>query len=172
MEIINHKPFQLKPLPDNAGEVLSEVTKRLQFNFWLSAGTALGLYRDGDLIANDTDLDVAVVGWEGIGEAIKEQVGWEVLREVNYQGKPQQIAFIKDELIFDVYIHWPEGDNMVNYGESGKQVMPKWMYNSLKWKDTKYGLMPFPSDPEAYFKIRYGDDWQTPQEKKPKFEEI
>lgn len=169
MEVKNHKPFSVQPMNlDNAKAVLEKAIKHLKVKFWMSAGTALGLYRDGDFIEGDTDIDIALLGYKGIENDL---FNWDIIRTVYHEGKPQQIAYMEDGVIFDVYIHWAEGDDYVNYNERGKQKMPKWMYDEQVMIDTKYGQLPFPKDPKKYFKIRYGD-WQVKQNKKANYEKI
>ena len=173
MEVTNLKPFKLEPIDKElAGKVLLEGVSKLNIPYWVSAGTALGLYRDKDFIDGDTDIDIAMVGFEGIDKSIKERLDFEEIRNVYHEGRPQQIALRKDGIIFDIYIHWQEGDDYVNYGESGRQRMPLYMYNDLKTINTKYGELNFPSNPEEYFRIRYGEDWSIPQNKKPAFEKV
>lgn len=61
LHIINSPELRIEPLKENAGELLKEIVSRLDKPYWISAGTALGLYRDGDLIKGDTDLDFAML---------------------------------------------------------------------------------------------------------------
>jgi hypothetical protein len=172
MEVKNLKSFRTDPIDkDIAGKVLIDGINKLNLPYWVSAGTALGLYRDKDFIDGDTDVDIAMIGFEGIDNIIRESLGFEEIRNVYHEGKPQQLAFRSNDIIFDIYIHWQENNDYVNYGEMGKQRMPVYMYSNLKSITTKYGNLNFPSDPEEYFKIRYGD-WQTPQSKKAHYEAI
>ena len=174
MEVKNLKSFRLNPInKEIAGRIMLEGIKKLNMPYWVSAGTALGLYRDKDFIDNDTDVDIAMLGYKGIDKDIRERLtGFEEIRNVYHNGEPQQLAFIKDEIIFDIYIHWQiEEYYYINTGESGIQRMPVYMYNTLKEIETKYGKLTFPKDPEEYFKIRYGD-WQIPQNKKAHYEKV
>ena len=168
MEVRHLRSFSVQPMGDNAEQVLKKAVDFLKVPYWMSAGTALGLYRDGDFVPGDTDIDIALVGYDGIE---KDMPPFELIRTVYHEGKPQQLAYMEDGIIFDVYIHWSEGDDYVNYNERGKQRMPKWMYDEQTFIETKYGRLPFPKDPEKYFEIRYGD-WQTPQNKKAHYEAI
>lgn len=167
MEVNNLKSFQLKPV-ENKG-LISEVAGMLKFKYWVSAGTALGLYRDDDLVEGDTDIDFALIGYDGVDNDIRA-LGFDEIRNVYHEEKPQQLAFIYNDTIIDFYIHWEEGDDYVNYGERGKQRMPKYMYDTRQIM-TKYGLLPFPKYPEEYFERRYGD-WKIKQDKKAIYETI
>lgn len=174
MVIKNLKPFKLRPLSETpeAVNILIDATTRVKRDYWMSAGTALGLYRDHDLMPNDTDIDIAMIAYKGIYEDLKAWFeDYDIIREVWYHDEIMQFATRKNDIIFDIYIHRKEGDNYVNFAESGKQSMPAAIYDDLRVFETKYGPLPFPGDIEKYLTIRYGD-WQTPQNKKPNFEKI
>ena len=141
-----------------------------KINYWVSAGTALGLYRDGDYIKGDTDLDIAMVWEPGLERKICDLIGGEVIRTAYENGKPMQIAMIKEGVIVDIYFHHRVGEEIENHSQSGWTRMRANICTDPKWMKTKYGLLPIPK--EAYFEIRYGDDWMIPQNKKPKFYEV
>lgn len=169
--VTNYPCLKIEPLNEYAVEILNEAIT-LKREFWMSAGTALGLYRDGDFIEGDTDIDIAMKGYDGIDKEILDTFqGFELARSAYCQGKPMQLALIKKGVILDIYFHWEEGENYVNYNDNGKTIMPKEIYTPVML-DTKYGKLPFPNPPERYFEIRYGADWKIPQDKKPIFYEI
>jgi len=161
---------------DLYGRVFMEGVACLQRPFWVSAGTCIGLFRDGDFVIGDTDVDVAMIAWDGWERDI---VSWLELEGFKVYGTysspteslPTQVAFIKDGVIFDTYSHYLDGDDYISYGAAGKVVMPRSIYDNLLMIDTKYGPLPFPNPPEEYLRIRYGEDWKTPQDgKKPNFQ--
>lgn len=159
MEVKNHKHFTLKPLDkQKAGEVLQEVVKKLP-RYWVSAGTALGLYRDKDFITGDTDIDVEMFGEDAV------DLDYPLIRTVTHEGKIQQRAYMINDTIFDIYFYYKEGDEYVNYNEQGEMRFPCHYFDTLEMINTKYGTLPFPSPIEDYLKYRYGD-WQTPSNKK------
>lgn len=169
MQVNNVKYFDLNALPPHAPSILIEGASRFA-KYWLSAGTALGLYRDNDLIEGDTDIDIAMIGYDGIEKEIRGKMAdYELLRTTHHEDKPMQLAYRKNEVIFDIYIHWPEGDNYVNYGERGKQIMPARIYKQAMKLPTKYGDFYFPDPIEEYLTIRYGSDWHIPQRIKPHY---
>lgn len=165
--------LKIQPLNGNAAKVFQETVKRIsKYKYWISAGTLLGLYRDGDFIKGDTDLDFAFIGHDGIEKEIGASLeGYELVRTVVHNGKPMQLAFAKDDVLVDLYIHYLEGDNYVNYSESGKQIMPKEIYDNAQVLSLKYGLVKTPHPIDKYLTIRYGD-WKTPRDSKPHFEKI
>ena len=158
--LIKNEQFDFKGLDERSPKVLREGYDRLKMKKWLGAGTLLGLYRDGDLIKGDTDIDVEVQGYEGVDEDILK-IGFKLIRTAYEGDKPMQIAFQKDDTIFDVYIFWEE-EEMINHNELGVMKFDKKFFQ-LTELDTKYGKFNVPSPTDEYLSIRYGKDWQTPK---------
>lgn len=138
---------------------------------WLSAGTALGFWRGNDFIPGDTDIDLAIIGYEDIDKEIKAAFAdWELIRTGYCKGKPMQIAYRKYGVIFDIFIHWKVEDNYYNFSQLGITKMAVGLYDNAKEYSTKYGPFPLPHPPEVYLETRYGPDWRTPKDEKPRFE--
>jgi len=166
MEAINHRPFGINPLNDNAPEVLKQA-HLLDITYWLAAGTLLGLYRNGDFIPGDTDIDIEVEGYKGVDRCLFATFEhMDLIRTVYDSGRPMQIAFIYKEVIFDIYIFWREGESMINHNDQGTMEIPGRFYDDLGTLKTKYGKFPVPSPTEDYLVIRYGSDWRMPQKHK------
>lgn len=162
--------LKIEPLNENAPAVFKDVVSKLQY-YWVSAGTALGLYRDKDFIPGDTDLDFALIGYDGVmSQIINALDGYKLVRSIICEGKPMQLAFMKDGVLVDIYFHYLCGDKYENYSESGKQTMLKEIYENLETRETKYDKVSFVKDMDKYLITRYGDDWKIPSDKKPKFE--
>lgn len=89
------KQHKLKNHP--ADEVLEEgikILNNLGLFCWISAGTALAIYRDGKLIEADTDIDVAIYGkdyTEKIAQKFFEK-DFNLIRAADKNNKPQQRA--------------------------------------------------------------------------------
>ncbi len=147
---------------------MKNITKRLKgVKWWLSAGTALGFYRDKDFIPNDTDIDIAIEGdWDNdqrsyFAELFKDH---RLIREAIWDGHIMQMAYQDtNNCIFDFYFYYPDGKNRINHNEMGTMTKPRYGIKKLK---TKYGSYPFPDPIEDYLLIRYGKDWKIPQQKK------
>lgn len=124
--------------------------------WWMSAGTALGLYRDGDFIKEDTDIDIGVLG----GEIVEIPTLIE-FRQTFWRGKIMQQAFKdKNNMILDVFHYYDDviPNKLFAASELGYIVKP--LFN-IKELDTKYGKLPFLNPIEDYLTDRYGD-WETP----------
>lgn len=169
MLVTNYTTYAVGPLGTNASSVMLDGFKNLKdFDYWISAGTALGFYRDKDFIVGDTDIDIEMLWHKGIDNEIKSAMsnGFDLIRDIYHNGEPQQIAFIKDNVIFDIYIYQLEEDNIVNNSEGGLMKLPYKYFKDLKNIDTKYGSFPAPNPIEDYLKLRYGKDWNIPLHKK------
>ena len=69
MRIMNHRNFVLRPLNTLfAPDVLKQTY--LLDDYYISGGTLLGMHRDGDFIAGDSDIDIDVIGYNGIDKYI------------------------------------------------------------------------------------------------------
>lgn len=152
---------------------------------FVSSGTLLGLFRDGDFIPDDSDIDIDIITTTGEGIALVEELteayketDWKLVRtqtlEYGQHNIPMQIAFQTESgLIIDHYIFYTdvvvgqenEGKGLqCNINEHGIMQYP---YFDITWQhNDKYGFMPCPHPMVDYFKVRYGDDWMTPQDNK------
>jgi hypothetical protein len=165
LKIVNHKPWPPTELNDNAPSVLA-MANLLPMKYWLAGGTLLGLYRDGDFIYGDTDIDVEVEGYQGVDVDIVEVLDAELIRTIYHDTRPMQLAFLKDENVFDVYVLWRVDGSMVNYNEMGVMKTPYHFYDVLETIYTEYGKYPAPSPINEYLNVRYGPNWQTPSKSK------
>ena len=169
MKVLHYKPFVIRQLKtfEHPEEVLFDGLDRLKrHHVWVSSGTMLGLYRDKDFIPNDTDIDVGIWGGPTREEILKDMEGYRLIREVEHEEKPMQLAFEKDDLIFDIYFYYEEGKTLKNTNEMGEMVKPKYLFETLGELETKYGTIPTPNPLEEYLNIRYGKDWKIPSNKK------
>ncbi|MEE8341731.1 MAG: LicD family protein [Candidatus Neomarinimicrobiota bacterium] len=144
--------------------------------FWLDAGTLLGIYRDGDLIAWDYDADIGILAdhcdtvaalkynyfpryiikkrsirnrWiPGDTRVVKIKTTWEKLQQLNFH--------------IDLFCVYPVNDKY-RWVDSGvlKQVDRKFFDNldHLDWEGRK---IPVPGHVEEYLSLRYGN-WQIPE---------
>lgn len=149
----------------NSGDVFRWCVDRIKMKYVATFGTALGLYRDNDFIPNDTDLDIDVVGYEGIEKDLTERLQAELIRRVMWNGKPSQLAYLKDGIIFDISVNWEHQGLYATFRDDGLWAIDKDEYDNPLKKETKYGSVFFPCNVEKYLEMRYGD-WKTPTNKK------
>ena len=166
--------ISIEGMLDMVGHVLEEGVEALDkagIPYWLSAGTALGLYRDGKIIADDSDIDVGVMN-DTSAERIEEvllDAGFLANRFRNFRGAPWQRAFVKDGIAFDVSFYSPNGDYYINHTPGGIIRKPKHLLEDLHTTSFNGKEYRIPS-PQKYLKWRYGD-WQTPSNSKGVYDE-
>lgn len=164
--LIEHRDYKMESLGDKpASRVLREGVEAIEktgIRYWLSSGTLLGIYRDGGLMREDTDVDIGIIGADpGIVEEIMEKAGFELIRSLNYQGFAQQRAFIKDDVIFDIYFNYLQNGFYVNFNEHGWIRKPAEILSWLCMIDFEGKKYECP-DSERYLTWRY-DDWEIPK---------
>jgi hypothetical protein len=166
MDIKNHRPFKMDAF--NVGTapwVLRQVY--LLNDAFISGGTLLGLYRDGDFIPGDTDIDVDIIGYDGIGEYLFRTLGhMDLIRTGYHNNRPMQTAFMYRGIIFDVWIFWREDSQLVNHNDMGVMKVPIKFFDNPSNLKTKYGNFNTPGPINDYLAFRYGPDWKTPQKSK------
>jgi phosphorylcholine metabolism protein LicD len=152
----------------HAAEVLAagaDLLDGLGLWWWLSAGTALGVVRDGRLIPHDTDLDVGVLDDPpGVLDRVHlafAAVGWAPARTMPYQR-----AYTSRGVIFDVYAYRRSGDQLVADTDCGRLAKPAGLFDPLAWLPFAGRLYPLPSPPAEYLQVRYGPGWRTPTRSK------
>lgn len=159
-------PFVRIDTLNNPEARLIMVKKLLEgYKWYLGFGNALGFHRDGDLIPNDTDIDLCVIvddiDPEKVVQDFKQYFTY--AREVKRGEQIHQAAFQDDDLlIIDICFYYKHGKNYISYAEGGKWIDD----DQIEWRDTKYGQFPFPKDIEAYLERRYGKNWIIPSSDK------
>lgn len=157
----------------NAGDALKilkegcQILDELDVTYWLSAGTALGAYRDGlsdEFLQKDTDLDVGIYDDKDF-QKIKlafENHGFDTYRHYQTNGRWSQLALRKQSIIFDLYFFYPINGELVNYNESGKMTKPLYLIEDMDELEVRGMPYPVPTPIEDYLVVRYGKDWKTP----------
>lgn len=169
MKIYNSPNLRIEPLNDNAYDVLLAAYQLMPCEFLLVTGTALGIHRDSKLIEGDTDIDIAVIGFEGVrADLLEALIGFELVREVTTD-RTMQMVFIKDGVLLDVFIFWKEGKVYYNKTESGILNIPIHLFDNKKLTETKHGTFYFPNPIGDYLELTYGNDWGVPLNKKPNY---
>lgn len=137
-------------------ETLNEIKQYLPEKWWISAGTALWLYRDGDWFGENADVDIGVISNE-----ILVIPGLTEFRRTTWRGRVMQQAFKdKRNVIFDIFHYYTDviPNKLFAASELGYIVKPLF---DIKELPTKYGNLPFLNPIEDYLTDRYGD-WKTP----------
>jgi len=146
----------------------SSILKRMNVPFWVAAGTALGLYRDGNFISHDTDIDIEIIGYpEGLIGAFEKE-GFQICRIWRHNNNYMQTAFYDIENgrnIFDIYYYYKEGEDLVNHNDHGKMIIPGRFTNSIEMLLYMGEEFPFLKPVEDYLEVRY-KNWRKPEPRK------
>ena len=168
-------PFDTnQKMPSGAVSVMHEccdVLKELDLNYRISDGTILGIYRNGKFIAHDNDIDVEIIGDDGV-ESIElafKSKGMTLGRKVIFKGKIQQVIYYTENYtIFDIVI-WHINDKdgkLYNYSERDYERVQESRYfqkNKLEFIEFEGEKYPMPTPIEEWLEMRYGIDWKTPK---------
>lgn len=169
----HHFPFDpMQPLGDSAYATMENCCGLLEevgVKYRLTDGTALGLYRQGEFIGHDNDIDVDVfdVTQHQIKQLEKQFVsnGYRIGRAAVYKGKIQQIIFYDDnDIIFDIVVWYKNNNEYLNNSERGYirtqeikyfESLTDWSYKGYKYQ--------MPGFLDEWMVMRYGSDWKTPK---------
>lgn len=164
MQVTEHAQYNITHLGELPlkHETLIEGCKHLKGKWFISDGTLLGFVRENDFIPKDTDIDVAVMGFEDIS------LPFDLIRTSYWEGKQMQQAYIdrKTNTIFDIYFYYPDiiEGKWTTVGGYGKLPLSEYEITTI---ETKYGVFNAPDPQEKYLEERYGD-WKTPKQDKGK----
>lgn len=168
--ITNNYNIVIEPLGDKdvfkAMDAGKDILESIGCTYWFSAGTCLGLVReDKGWIEHDTDIDVEVLVSNDEANNLKDLfIGedYRLIREMSYQGRLMQLAFIdKENIIFDIYFYYDiEDDEYVNHNDMGILRFSK----SFTIKEIRGYNCPDPV--EHYLELRYGLGWVKPNSSK------
>lgn len=155
--------FAFEPIGEKpAGDVLCHATALLEaagIDYWLSCGTALALYRDGDIIKTDTDIDVGVRG--DVGDlAIYSALNFPLVQGGEYGGKTQSMVFMIAGVLFDVGLYHRAGAFYENMSTFGLMRKPAHLIDDLSTINYRDRTFKCPKMPD-YLTFRYGN-WEIP----------
>jgi hypothetical protein len=139
----------------------------------VGGGTALGLHRDGDLIATDADLDFLVIAGQEV-ETRQRFADCRLRYERSYDGGRtlHQLGWRVAGYPVDVHFYAPDpgGETYSTRHMEGRLIFHRGAFEQPELRATQYGLVPMPGDVERFLATKYGDDWRIPQhEKKGRF---
>ena len=149
---------------ESAKEVLLEVDgifKKLEINYFLSCGTALGIYRDGSLIPWDDEIDVELYSEIFVPQIdkLKEEflnLGF-IVRATKRGLTSKMSAFKKGVKVAMSAIY----DNNKGYRCDLYQKFPSKFYENAVQFEFEGVNFTFPGPLDEYLTYYYGD-WKTP----------
>lgn len=164
-------------LYDNLVDV-HHVFSQFKIKHWLSHGTMLGVYRNGDFISYDDDADVgADSSFREIGilaEAELRRKGFYVpefgdpkkpINPRNNMPYSDTVAIRNGEKV-EIWWFTKIGNKYVYdiYRQPPELIHDSKYYDTLDLINFRERLFPCPSNTEEWIKMMYGQDWKTPIE--------
>ena len=148
--------------------VLAEVTQYLaDYTFFMDAGSLLGIYRNGDFIDHDTDIDFAIV-MDPSHQMVFPTPDWKLVAVWNYRNLPMQRAYEYKGVLIDFYFYYLnlEEGLIVNHNDHG--VLKLKVEDALPTTTIEFMGCPIrmPSRPESVILSEYGKTWETPTSSK------
>jgi len=159
-----------EPMDMSVAEVLLKEAKQilddLEIPFFLRHGTCLGAVRDGAFIPWDDDLDIgSVIGLHGLTDEIVEAAAVE-FRKHGYSADVIDselhisVDLKKDGIQMDWTCYRIIDGNIYQWPVL---EIPASLHENLKEIEFLGTTFMVPNPPEEYFRLKYGDDWETPK---------
>jgi tetratricopeptide (TPR) repeat protein len=163
-----------KPMsvPDAARALLEfkQFMDQRQIPFFLIKGTLLGIYRDGEQLPYDKDIDLGLF-WETDRPAflkeIKHSSSFKVVGsdELNLAEHTWNIVLehIPTEVVLDLFFFKPEAQSLV-FGFHHSPEPFLWKFSAFELAPIEYRGQVFqaPQDPERFLSEIYGAEWRKP----------
>ena len=136
----------------------------LLLDFWLIQGTFLGLYRDGDIIPYDNDVDLGIRN-EDVAKAqqardILEPLGFTYIWQPPHPVIPlKHFAYIRHNVIVDIFLFEKVGGRRICRKITKIESNAFETYNELEFQRRKFRIF---HEPEKWLRYFYGDSWRTP----------
>jgi|GEM_PF-982231 len=143
----------------------------LGISFWLTDGTLLGYFREGDFIEHDRDVDLGLMiesYSEDIVPAFRER-GFEVKYVLGEKKRGLELSFVRNRVNVDLFFFYREGDRIWHAGWEGidkgrKRNLIKYYYEPFDLREIEFYGARFnvPADTLKYVETKYGESWRTP----------
>lgn len=151
----------------DAGEVL----RSLGIDFWLTDGTLLGYFREGDLIEHDLDADLGLSIGDYSDDIIPsfKRVGFDLKYVLGEKKRGLELSFIRDGVKVDLFFFYRESGRLWHgawrgFDKGRRRNLIKYYYEPFELKEVEFlgGRFNIPADTEKYVETKYGKDWRTP----------
>ena len=129
-------------------EVVS-VLKKNSIDYYLDCGTLLGCIRDGQLIANDTDVDVTI-----------HLSQWDKLNAINFES--YNLTRTRTRELFPNFMEGNLISVKTEWSDLYCDIYANPAFPILVQKEMAGHTYNVPLESELYIEQLYGEDWKTP----------
>jgi len=152
---------------------LDNIFRETNSEYWLSCGTLLGLYRDGDFISHDTDTDVCV-NINSLNSKLLNTIIGKGFKIGNVFGRLDdgfEITLHKDGVKTDLFFFYKkEGywyHSVYSHFTRINTLKHDYVFEPFGLKETEFLGHKFitPDNIESVIEQQYGEDWRKPNQK-------
>lgn len=145
-----------------------ELLKNINVESWLTDGTLLGFYREGDFIGHDGDVDLGIKASNWNEKILPMMIDhqFELIRTEGTVENGLEYSFKKNGVSLDFFFFYQEGKN-IWHSAWLKGIQLKFSYPLFPLKQVTFlgELFMAPENEETYLLIKYGKGWKVPQKK-------
>lgn len=147
------------------------VLNSLGIEFWLTDGTLLGYFREGDIIEHDRDVDLGLMIECYSDEIIPafRRKGFTVKYVLGEKKMGLELSFERDGINVDLFFFYREGDRLWHGTWQGidkgrKRNLIKYYYDPFELREIEFmgAVFKVPANTLEYVEAKYGKDWRTP----------
>jgi lipopolysaccharide cholinephosphotransferase len=145
---------------------ISNIYDKYNLKYFLLHGTLLGAIRDGNIIDNDTDIDLGhLKNWWSNGILVAKVTkdlynkGFKIKRIWN---GGERIAICKNNIRISNEYYKRKGKVFFNYGDNGYREFSETFFKKLDRIDFLGRIFNAPHNPKKFLKLLYGKDWKIP----------
>jgi len=152
-------------------EELVKITKQLtkhKINYWLDAGTLLGIYRNQSLLSYDSDIDLGIYLDKFNFNKLNKCMHLISYSHILKKSHVDKIKFIKEFYKIDFFLFHKQDNYYYHEAWNGFFVFRQSCLDTLKKYKCNNDDFYIPNNPELYLEDLYGTDWKIPKIKMAK----
>jgi hypothetical protein len=149
---------------------LDHVLKSIGIKCWLTAGTLLGYYRDGNFIGHDSDVDIGIDAEHVKPELFRKIIdsGFEITESFGSIADGFVISVSRESVKVDLYFFYKVKDfsyhSVYSHFTESKCIKHDYVYRNFDLKEIFFLGHSFyaPTDTESYIMQQYGESFRSP----------
>jgi hypothetical protein len=143
----------------------------LDITCWLTDGTLLGYFREGDIIEHDRDVDLGLRIEDYSDEIVPEfqKRGFRLEYVLGERKRGLELSFMRHGVKVDLFFFYPEGGKLwhgawLGVDKGRKRKLIKYYYQPFGLKEVDFlgGRFNVPADTLKYVVTKYGEGWSRP----------